>query len=99
MSQILLPLFDRSLPDRSKDHIFFAPINSPRAASLEELSEAAEALEIPVEVSPTLAEALAQARTVTPLDGLILATGSVYLIGELRPLALSLSTEEETRRA
>ncbi|RZU41710.1 bifunctional folylpolyglutamate synthase/dihydrofolate synthase [Edaphobacter modestus] len=99
MSQILLPLFDRSSPDRPKDHIFLAPINSPRAASLEELSEAAEALEIPVEVSPTLAEALAQARAVTPLDGLILATGSVYLIGELRPLALNLSTEEETRRA
>ena len=33
--------------------------------------------------------ALAQARKVTPAAGLIIATGSVYLIGELRQLALS----------
>ena len=88
MSQILLPLFDSSSPDRPADHILFAPISSPRAASLEELVEAARALEIPAESVPTLAEALNRARSITPRNGLIVATGSVYLIGELRTLIL-----------
>ena len=86
MSQILLPLFDASSPDRPNDRILFAPINSPRAASLDELVEAARALEIPAERQPTLADALKRAREITPLDGIIIATGSVYLIGELRTL-------------
>ncbi|HMG02063.1 MAG TPA: folylpolyglutamate synthase/dihydrofolate synthase family protein [Edaphobacter sp.] len=85
MSQILLPLFDSSA-DRPLDHILFAPIHNPRAASLEELAEAARALEIPAEILPSLADALARAKALTPLNGLIVATGSVYLIGELRTL-------------
>lgn len=84
MSQILLPLFDSTSPDRLHDHILFAPINSPRAASLDDLVETARALEIPAETSPSLTEALAHARAITPANGLIVATGSVYLIGELR---------------
>ena len=85
MSQILLPLFASSA-DRPLDHTLFAPIHNPRAASLEELAEAAHALEIPAEMLPSLAAALARAKALTPLDGLIVATGSVYLIGELGTL-------------
>lgn len=88
MAQILLPLFDRSA-DRPADHIFLAPIDSPRAASLEDLAGAAQELEIPVVTTPSLADALAEARRVTPADGVIVATGSVYLIGELRQMALT----------
>jgi len=88
MQQILLPLFDSSA-DRPLDHIFFAPINSPRAASLEDLAAIARELEIPAAISSSLEDALAQARSVTPADGLIVATGSVYLIGELHTLALN----------
>jgi len=98
MSQILLPLFDAS-SDRPHDHILFAPINSPRAASLGELAEAARSLEIPVEALPTLAEALDRARAVTPADGVIVATGSVYLIGEIRSLLQDLKTSEEAASA
>ena len=87
MAQILLPLFDAS-SDRPQDHIIFAPINSPRAASLEDLTAVARELEIPAVTAPSLKEALARAREVTPADGLIVATGSVYLVGELRSLAL-----------
>ncbi|MBS1799701.1 MAG: bifunctional folylpolyglutamate synthase/dihydrofolate synthase [Acidobacteria bacterium] len=87
MAQILLPLFDAS-SDRPQDHILFAPIHSPRAASLEDLEAAARELEVPVATAASLAEALTQARAVTPADGLIVATGSVYLVGELRALAL-----------
>jgi dihydrofolate synthase/folylpolyglutamate synthase len=89
MSQILLPLFDSASPDRPNDHILLAPINSPRAVSLEDLSAAAKDLEIPAETMPTLEDALFRARALTPSDGLIVATGSVYLIGELRSLILA----------
>jgi len=87
MAQILLPLFDSSA-DRPLDHVIFAPINSPRASSLEDLAAVARDLEIPAATAATLPEALAEGRRLTPADGLIVATGSVYLIGELRTLAL-----------
>ena len=90
MSQILFPLFDSSAgdPERSKDHIIFAPIDNPRAASLEDLIASARALDVPAHAAPHLAAALAQARAITPPNGLIIATGSVYLIGEIRHLAV-----------
>ncbi|CAN5721639.1 folylpolyglutamate synthase/dihydrofolate synthase family protein [soil metagenome] len=92
MARILLPLFDSApdgSPPRPFDHVIFAPIDSPRAASVEDLLAAAHALGIPAHAAPHVAAALAQARRVTPPGGLILATGSVYLIGELRQLALA----------
>ncbi|WP_263382705.1 bifunctional folylpolyglutamate synthase/dihydrofolate synthase [Granulicella arctica] len=92
MSRILFPLFDSSLdadPARRHDHIVFAPISNPRAAAVDDLLAAAHALSIPAHAAPHMAGALAQARAITPPNGLILATGSVYLIGELRHLALS----------
>jgi dihydrofolate synthase/folylpolyglutamate synthase len=87
ISQILFPLFDASA-DRPHDHIVFAPIDNPRASSLEDLLAAAHALSIPAHAAPHLAAALAQARAVTPPNGLIIATGSVYLVGEIRHLAV-----------
>ena len=86
MSQILFPLFDSS-SDRPYDHILFAPIDNPRAAATEDLLAAARSLDIPAKAAPDLAAALAQARAVTPPNGLIIATGSVYLVGEIRRLA------------
>jgi dihydrofolate synthase / folylpolyglutamate synthase len=90
MSQILFPLFDSTIgdPERTRDHIIFAPIDNPRAASLEDLLAAAHAVDIPAHAAPHLAAALAQARLVTPPDGIIFATGSVYLVGEIRRLAV-----------
>jgi dihydrofolate synthase/folylpolyglutamate synthase len=96
MSQILLPLFDASSPDRPNDHILFAPISSPRATSLDDLVESARALEIPAESLPSVLEALVRARAITPRDGLIVATGSVYLIGELRSLVLGQEQNSKT---
>ncbi len=88
MAQILLPLFDPTSgdPDRTRDHILFVPINNPRAATLDELQTMAQTLDIPAESAPTISAALQRARTLTPTDGIILATGSIYLIGELRSL-------------
>jgi dihydrofolate synthase / folylpolyglutamate synthase len=89
MAQILFPLFDPSSgdPERRKDHIVFAPIDNPRAAAIEDLLAAAHALDIPAHAAPHLAAALDHARAVTPPNGLIIATGSVYLVGEIRRLA------------
>ena len=92
MSRILFPLFDSSAdsdPLRRHDHIVLAPIPNPRAAAVEDLLLAAHALGIPAHAAPHLAGALAQARQITPANGIIIATGSVYLIGELRTLALA----------
>jgi dihydrofolate synthase/folylpolyglutamate synthase len=91
MSRILFPLFDSS-PDadlaRSRDHIVLAPIPNPRAASLDELRAAAESLGIPAHAAQSPAHALKLAQTLTPPGGIVVATGSVYLIGELREHAL-----------
>jgi dihydrofolate synthase/folylpolyglutamate synthase len=50
---------------------------------------AAHRLDVPAHAAPHLPGALAQAEAVTPKDGVIVATGSVYLVGELRELALA----------
>jgi dihydrofolate synthase/folylpolyglutamate synthase len=91
MAQILFPLFDSTSgdPDRHHDHILFAPIDNPRASSLESLAAAAQSLDIAATAVPDLAAALAQARALTPPNGLIIVTGSVYLIGAIRHLALN----------
>jgi dihydrofolate synthase/folylpolyglutamate synthase len=88
IGRILFPLFD-STGGRPKDHIVFAPIPNPRAASLDDLLAAARALDVPAQSAPTAAEALSLARGLTPPGGLIIATGSIYLIGALRELALA----------
>jgi len=87
IARILFPLFD-STADRTHDHIVFAPIPNPRAAALDDLLAAAGALDIPAHSAPTAAEALDLARRLTPPGGLIIATGSIYLVGALRELAL-----------
>ncbi|RXH58456.1 bifunctional folylpolyglutamate synthase/dihydrofolate synthase [Granulicella sibirica] len=89
MTKILFPLFDSTSGDlaRAHDHIILAPIPNPRAAEVEDLLAAAQRLDIPAHASPHLEAALTQARAITPTGGLIVATGSVYLVGELRHLA------------
>jgi len=91
MSRILFPLFDSSQdgdPLRRRDHVILAPIANARAASLADLAAAAGALDVPAIQASDLAHALAEARRVTPPGGIILATGSVYLVGEVRQFAL-----------
>jgi len=87
MAQILFPLFD-STGGRPQDHIVFAPIDNARAASVEELMGAARALDVPASAADGPAAALALARSLTPAGGLIVATGSIYLVGALRDAVL-----------
>ena len=77
MAQILFPMFDR---------VVLTEVSSPRTASLEALRAAAEPTGANVLIAPDAKEALAQAFAITPADGLIALTGSVYLVGEVREL-------------
>ncbi len=88
MTQILLPLFDRSSGEdaRRGDHVIVAPIDNPRAASVADLLDAAQRLGVPAHAAPHVSGALAQAREMTPEGGLIVVTGSVYLVGEVLEL-------------
>jgi len=87
MARILFPLFDAA-GGRPLDHIVFAPIQNARAASLDEMMRVATAMDVPAHAANGPAEALALARELTPLGGLIVATGSIYLVGAVRDLAL-----------
>jgi dihydrofolate synthase/folylpolyglutamate synthase len=90
LAQILFPLFDASSSDpaRSRDHILLTHIDSPRAARVDDIRAAAQKLEIPAVTAPDAISALATAEFLTPRDGLIVATGSLFLIAELRALLL-----------
>ena len=57
-------------------------------AILAEPKSTARALEIPAHTAPNLEAALALARALTPANGLIIATGSTYLVGEIRRLVV-----------
>ncbi len=93
MTQILLPLFDSASgdPDRRGDHVILAPIESPRAAAVADLLAAARALDVPAHAAPDMGGALEEACAVTPMEGLIVATGSVYLVGEMLRLTEGLA--------
>jgi dihydrofolate synthase/folylpolyglutamate synthase len=91
MVQVLLPLFDPTSgdPARILDHVILAPVDNPRAATLDELAAAATRLDVPFHRATDLRDALQQAQSLTPSDGVIVATGSVFLVGEIRALALT----------
>jgi len=88
MMQVLLPLFDASSgdPERARDHVVLAPIQSVRATPLEDLVAGAAKLDVPAVAATDLEDALRIAQEVTPKDGVIVATGSVFLVGEKRGL-------------
>jgi dihydrofolate synthase / folylpolyglutamate synthase len=79
MTQILFPLFHQ---------VIFAPIHSPRAAALADLLAAAESTGTPAHAAGSVAEALDLAEQSTA-GGRVVISGSVYLVGEARPLVLA----------
>lgn len=89
IARILLPLFDPTSGDplRTHDHVVLAPIQNPRAAGIDELIAAAAALQVPAHAAPHVPGALAQAEALTPPHGLIVVTGSLFLVGDVRSLA------------
>jgi dihydrofolate synthase/folylpolyglutamate synthase len=79
MSQILFPLFDQ---------VIFAPIHSARATAIEGMEAAAAALGTASVSAASVGEALKLAVDRTQA-GPIAISGSVYLVGEARPLLLA----------
>jgi dihydrofolate synthase / folylpolyglutamate synthase len=77
LAQILFPLFDR---------VIFAPIASPRATSVDALLAAAETTGTPAEAAPTVDAALQHAGGGN--QGVVVVSGSVYLVGHARALLL-----------
>ena len=67
---------------------------SPRAASPEAL---AALWPVPTTLAETPGEALGYAFALTPPGGVIVACGSLYLVGEVRPLLLGRETEARER--
>jgi dihydrofolate synthase / folylpolyglutamate synthase len=80
MGEILFPCADT---------LMLTTINNPRSASIERLREVADHFARgKVLTSESSAAALRIAETETPPEGLICIAGSLYLVGELRPLIL-----------
>ena len=79
LAQILFPLFGR---------VVVTPVDSPRSASLEDLLAAARTTGSEVESAPDAVSALDRALRITPANGLVVVTGSVYLVGQVRPLLM-----------
>ncbi len=81
LAQTLFPVFDR---------VIFAPIHSSRAASLDDLLAAGEATGTHAVAANSVAEALVLAMTDHDLhvNGPIVVSGSLYLVGEARSLLL-----------
>lgn len=77
MAQVLFPMFDQ---------VVLTEVPSPRAASLEAMKSAAEPTGARILTAGDSKEALAAAFALTPANGLIVVTGSVYLVGEIRQL-------------
>jgi dihydrofolate synthase/folylpolyglutamate synthase len=74
MTQIIFPLAERviaTLPD------------NPRAALPQEIAALAAASGTEVICEAEIAAALAKARALTPAEGIIVVTGSIYLVGAI----------------
>jgi dihydrofolate synthase/folylpolyglutamate synthase len=56
--------------------------DNPRAASAEEVAQVAERVASNVRVAHSVDDAIALAKRVTPVNGVIVVTGSIYVVGE-----------------
>ena len=79
------------------DVLILTPVDNPRSASIEMLRSTASRFARGVVIeSNSSAHALRIALERTPSEGLICIGGSLYLIGELRPLILKMSLDKAT---
>jgi dihydrofolate synthase / folylpolyglutamate synthase len=81
IAQILFPLFDQ---------VIFAPIHSLRATSMSDLLAAAKTTGTPAHSAESVIEAITLAREE---GGLVVISGSVYLVGEARAFLLDSSDQ------
>ena len=83
IAQILFPLFKQ---------VIFSPIHSPRATPAEDLMAAAEATGTPAVAAESVTDALELARGRAG-GGVVVVSGSVYLVGEARSLLVTPGVE------
>ncbi len=83
MAHILFPLFDR---------VIATPVPSPRSATAEDLLHAAAHTGVPAIAARDGHEALETALCEAGPAGLVVVAGSVYLVGEIRPLLHQVET-------
>ena len=86
MAQILFPLFDR---------VIVTPIHSARAAAVEDLLAAAKATGTAAVAAGSVREALENAQE-QAAGGVVVVSGSVYLVGEARTMLMAGLLAEET---
>jgi dihydrofolate synthase/folylpolyglutamate synthase len=80
MAEILFPLGDRVIATHA---------DNPRSATPEEIRHAGSRLAGDIDQAPSVAAALLRARQLTPRGGIIVITGSIYVVGEaMRELGL-----------
>jgi len=89
MMQILFPIFDSSDSDNTSQKILLTPADSQRTAALDTLIAAATELGYTTTAIAETADALNHALAITPPNGLIVVTGSLYLVGALRAQLLN----------
>jgi dihydrofolate synthase / folylpolyglutamate synthase len=73
IAEILFPLADR---------VIATHVENPRAATVAEIREAASRVAVDIDEAPDVPGALAQARAVAGTRGLVVVTGSIYIVGE-----------------
>jgi dihydrofolate synthase / folylpolyglutamate synthase len=80
MAEILFPL---------ADWVIATPANNPRSASPDDIRSAAGRVAVELESAANVAHALLRAREVVGANGLVVVTGSIYIVGEaMRELGL-----------
>jgi dihydrofolate synthase/folylpolyglutamate synthase len=81
MCEILFPLAERVITTQAEN---------PRSATPQEIRDAAHRTHADIELSANVASALARARELAGTDGIIVITGSIYIVGEaMRALGVS----------
>jgi len=73
MAEILFPIAER---------VIVAQVDNPRSAGPAEIREAAARVSTEISEAESVAEALALAETAAGAGGLVVVTGSIYLVGE-----------------
>ncbi len=81
MCEILFPLSERVIATQAEN---------PRSATANEISQAAHRTHAGIELSPDVTSALKRAKEIAGKDGIIVVTGSIYIVGEaMRALGVS----------
>jgi dihydrofolate synthase/folylpolyglutamate synthase len=81
MCEVLFPLAERVIATQAEN---------PRSATPEEIRDAAQRVQEDIELSSDVPSALERAREIAGADGVVVITGSIYVVGEaMRALGVS----------